>query len=477
VKRLGRYVAFVGAALCVAAPARAQELNRQAFPVGEDAVGLGGAYTGRAVDASATFYNPGGLVFGYTGSVSIGLALSLSSEYEVGDASGDTALEYEDAFGLPFYAGGAVQLGDEGEGRHALAFATLTPNHDRRRVSFTLDGGGASELLRVQRRDRQRWYGVSYAYRLTDWLGVGISAFIAIRNFEHREEEIRVDSTLRARASEVDYESELLVLRIGGLVRPIDELSLGLMFQPPGIVIGARGSATALRGEPATSERLVDDVGASSPLPWQLRAGASWEPERWLLFTADVILQGALGSRGDPVRRLALDVAPGLLGSYYANDYWGDYTVDFALGGRGVVEDTVPISAGFFTSFSSAPPIEEIDTYRPDRVDIFGGSLSVGFVNADVDIAIGVVAAFGVGSGLRAATFDSLGPPTYEVAHVRSQTIYIFLSGAGGAAEAIGRSVADELDLMEDDEEDGEDEAGISGRSSVPGSRASGPSR
>ena len=44
--------------------ADAQALYYRTIPIGERAIGLGGAYTGIADDPSATYYNPAGLMAG-----------------------------------------------------------------------------------------------------------------------------------------------------------------------------------------------------------------------------------------------------------------------------------------------------------------------------------------------------------------------------------------------------------------------------
>lgn len=163
--------------------ARAQEFNRQAFPVGDIAAGMGGAYSGWARDASGTFYNPAGLPFGRGGSVSVGLSLPIIDEYTVrGAMAGNTTLDYRDAFGVPFYAGGVLQAGRDGAGRHSVGLATFQPSRTNRRFTFA-DASGAPEFLRVHRSDQVRWYGLSYAYRPTEWFAVGTSVFVAVRNF------------------------------------------------------------------------------------------------------------------------------------------------------------------------------------------------------------------------------------------------------------------------------------------------------
>lgn len=436
-------------------------MNRQAFPIGEEALQLGGAYTGYARDASAGYYNPGGLVFGRAGSVGLSLSVNLRDAYDVAGGSTDaSALEYSDAFGVPLYAGGAVTIGGDetGEGRHALAATTLSPSQGGRNFTLAEQIGPLTRYQRVERRDYTRWYGASYAYRPLEWLGVGLTAFVATRSFEHREATVAADAGVRASASEVSLSAELLLFRIGALVRPIPQLTVGLMFQPPAIVVGARANARATRADGTTTLFANEDLQASSPLPFQIRLGAAWQPERSLLLSGDLILEGPQGSESDPVRRVVFAGPRGLLGTYLETEWWSDVTFDVALGGRAVIEDVVPVSVSFFTSVSAAPTPLAGDAYRPDQVDLFGATLSVGFIREGVQFSIGLLGSLGFGSGLRAGPFDSTGPPSYTVADVSTQTLYLFLSGAGAAVDAIAETVAETLDTdVQDGREDEED--------------------
>lgn len=458
---------FVFACLLGAAPAAAQELNRQAFPVGETAIGTGGAYTGRAEDASAAYYNPGGLALGRQGSVGVSLSLSLLDDYRVGAYDSDsTPLEYSDALGVPFYAGGAIQAGDHGI-RHGFAVATFAPNRVDRRFTLASQGMGDTRSLEVHRADRTRWYGISYGIRPIEGLGVGLSAFLATRQFRHEEGEIvgAGTSALYTRLARVDLTAELIIFRVGALWELDPTFSLGLMVQPPSIVVGGRATvsgtqAGASMGMDVDSRFVAEDIGADSPLPFQARAGASWRPDPALMLNADVIVEGPLGSASDPIERLRIDPAePQIFGSYLATRYHSDWVVDFAVGGRGVIENLVPISAGVFSSFSAAPSPEPGAVYQPDRRHVLGASLGVGVRTDEIDFAIGVVGAYGFGEGLVANAFRDLSAPDYRLADVQSQSIFLYLIGAGGTAKVLGRRVAEEILGRDGDSEDEEAEA------------------
>lgn len=456
--------------ILMSAPAQAQDMNRQTFPVGDEALRLGGAFTGRALDASAAFYNPGGLVFGRSGEVSLGLSLGLIDQMQIrGTVAEGTELEYRDPLGVPLHGGGAIQVGSRVDGyqQHALAFATFSPSQVNRRFSVALEGADTADLLRVERSERSRWFGVAYAFRPIEWLGIGLSGFMVARSFDHREAQLRTISrtSLTSRLSKVEIGAELLVFRIGALVRTDENLSFGLTFQPPSIVVGGRATVSGGRAaaDPLGVETLVvaENLSADSPVPWQLRFGIAWEPSTSFLLSADVIVEGPLGSESDPVRQVESAAPPGLIGTYFAPEYHTNWVVDVALGTRILIEDIVPLSVGMFTSLSAAPSFDDVTTvYSPDRIDVFGASLSVGYIDPEFELSVGLVGSLGFGRGLVADPFDDLAAPTYRAADVFSQTLFLFIGGAGGAALAIGSAVGRELFGRdgEDEEEAGTEE-------------------
>lgn len=446
-----------------AANALAQEANPGALPVGEEALGLGGAYTGCALDASAAWYDPGGLVFGRPGRVSASFSIGLVDRYTLRDTRPDGFdLDFGDGLGVPLFVGASLQAGREADGthRHAFAVSTLSPSQDRRR--FAIDrsvAGGSIETLRIQRNDATRYYGISYAYRLLREIGLGASIFLATRSFTHEEVEFAAGPTgSSVRQSHTELHAEALVFRIGGLFRIEDHFSLGLTFQPPAIEVGARATVAGARvSDPAgltlTSE---DQIGARSVIPWQLRLGVAWTPLDSLLFTADATLVGPVGSANDPVRRFDTAVDGGTLGYYVAPQLWSDWTMNGALGGRGLIEDAVPISLGAFVSVPFGPDVPDVPTslYQPDRVDLFGASLAVGYTADHFDFSIGVTGILGFGRGLRAGPVNGLEPAQWTATDLSTHAIYVFVTGAGSALAEVGRRVAEGV-LREDEVDSG----------------------
>src|SRR5689334_15283449 len=116
------------------AAARGQgiESNYKPYVVGGRAAGMGGAYTALADDGSGAYYNPGGLAF--TGSSS--LSFSLNAYGIVGgtvkDALGDGSdFVYRDLNVFPVATAGIKKLGDvdaaTGVSPHTVYFSVFVP--------------------------------------------------------------------------------------------------------------------------------------------------------------------------------------------------------------------------------------------------------------------------------------------------------------------------------------------------------------
>lgn len=469
----------------VASPStgRAQVLDGQTFLFGTTALGTGGATGAVSTDATALYYNPGGLAFGTGGSVSTSITFSVFNENVVRDGfvtgAGSANLVLEDIASFPFYVGGAVQFGakaPDGRRRHSVGFATFTPNNVRARFSGVLPEEGTTEppgsSLRIGIRSRNRWYGVGYAYRLVEQLGIGFSAFFIDNVLLHEEDQSDVSaSQLAARSSTVKIPSSQLVFRFGLNWRVERHVQLGLTFQPPDWQLRARGRVDEFLSQatvgdpdpPPVSVTTLEGLPADQPLPWRLRLAGSVAFDFPLRLELDAILSGRLGRADNPVqvidgvppRERPLPEATGI---YFAQTFTRNFTVDLALGGEGIVADRVPISAGIFTSVGNRTGFDAFqEDFSPARTDTFGTSLSVGLRGQGYDFSVGVVGIFSTGRFLRAvSTEPQQGLAGYEPVGARSTSVFVFVSGAGGAVTRL----ADEVTRFvgsDDEESEGSD--------------------
>jgi len=477
-------VSLLVALSCLApSPARAQELNYQTFLIGDRALGMGGAFTGLADDAAASWYNPAGLAQVRSSSIGGSLSVDAYRRYVIEDGYGSPIgvadLEHDDLPSVPLFAGLVKKFGGrdpDGVRRHAFALSTIhpTPLNRRFEVQLTNATTGVTTTLRITESDSTSWWGPSYAYRVTPRFALGASAFLVTRDFMHEEDELIVqegardpdgffrNSNLSLRQSTASLDAKSAVFRLGAIWDPDDHFRIGLMVQPPGLQfdgssrIYERRSYADLMAAPDPIATFFasdqNDLESESPIPWEVRLGAAYRHDENFTAVLDLSLHGPIGSEAAPVLPFG---APGpepvtgetpQPGDYLVQELRSELTANVSLGMESIIAEVVPLRAGLFTNFSAAPSVEgPSDTYGPANVDGFGASLSVGIRSGGYDLAVGAAGVMGSGRGYRTNP-DPGGvvPERYLPADVESQTLYFFLTGHKSAISRLAREVYNE---------------------------------
>ncbi len=472
--------AFVVALSLVAVSARADEYHYQTFLIGERALGMGGAATGVADEASAVFYNPAGIAL--MGGDAVGGNLSINAfdrrriEDGYGSPAGTADLSATYRPGVPLFASAVKRIGPRGADRvrrHAFALSTVNPMQRRLRYEVEVFNPDTRvrESLTIDTERRATWYGPTLALRLSEAFAVGLSVFWVRQRVRHREDATSVtaltldpsrgtyeNDTAFVRESLAKLDTHHLVFRLGGVWAPGGRWRVGLLFQPPGIeikdsarIMERRILADTLASPAYATLAFGDQRGLSgaAPIPWELRVGASYAPSEALLFGADLSVVGGVGSRAQPLRRFGdpePDPETGFVpepGDYVVRDLWRRPVVNVSVGMEAVLGGVVPLRLGFFTDRSAAPTIEgPTDVYQPVDIDRYGATASVGFRSGDYDLSLGAAVLYGRGRGLRTNPFGPTDPDaTYLPTDVQDRTVYFFVSGARRAAKRLARRV------------------------------------
>jgi long-chain fatty acid transport protein len=458
---------------CASLTARADPFHHQPVPLGERALGMGGAFAGVANDPSSTYYNPAGLARLEDVAISASLTLiALDRQLVLNgfrSARGSADLEHTSRPSLPVFAGVVKQLGwREGRTRrHAVAFSTFTV--DRRRLEFDeriqggADGEALVDTLTVSDERSARWQGVSYAYRASRELSLGLSAFLAINRMSHSEEQLALllraydeaaglyrDSDVVVRSRRTGSSVKNGVFRVGALYAFSARLRLGAMFQPPSFRFRGRGSvrdrevitqASPDAQEVSYYDESQSDLAADDPVPWELRVGVSWAPRYALLLSFDASAYGRRGTKEDPIVAIGepeaaagTDRAPSP-GAFVVERWWSRYSGNLAAGVEYSIKQVALLRGGVYTDLSAAPSVPKRATqYRPADVNRVGATLSIGLLARGYDLSVGAASSFGWGKTLALVADDPDQP--YVRTRVREQMIFLFLSGA---RRAIGK--------------------------------------
>jgi long-chain fatty acid transport protein len=372
-------------ALLVATPAFADEYHYQGSPIGGRAAAMGGAFTGLANDGAAAYYNPAGLVLG------TGTELSLStSVYGIArdDVAGSQAaqppafLAFPATFVLvktPFW----VKDGDPSP-RHRYGLAILITDFTK----IARQGLTATNEELFKATDTTTYFGLSYAYRISDRLSVGSSAWLVSRSIVRFDQSSTIASgggQFALDRRELEGSDSGLQLFLGALWRATDRLSFGLNLRTPSVDLGGTLTLTQFTKQPAESlqEQTTDKGVFTSQLPLSLAAGTALRLHRRLLVSADLSVHAPTG------RYVSLQT-PQMTESVDK-----DLVLNGAVGAEFMLSATVPLRLGFYTDRSSRPAgsaVVGLSALAPDYSVVTG---SIGYETERTALVGGTAYQFG----------------------------------------------------------------------------------
>lgn len=445
-----------------AGPARADEGRFQDYAVGARAMGLGGAFTAIADDASGIFYNPAGIVD--VGRARLSLATSLyglelhgTTPVEGVVQRLDRGITATDFIIVPSSTGAVVGLGEPlpgGHRRHAVAFGTLVPSYTSRFVETALEDEdtGAPARFRSQLTDRTLHAGVAYAHRPGPWLRVGVALHYVLRTIDAQddlagpfapgESERFFHTSTRLRSTQHSARAAF-----GVKLRPGPRWSFGISVTPPSLGLWRAidfESETVDAREPGLKPKLarasarLNNVDFTSHLPAMARVGVAFQEPGDFTVSADLIgyapssyvllrPEEIAGDRAGYERistPLRVDRNP---------------LLNAAIGFEKLLTNDFSLSAGVFTNFSSADKLIvnaggllARDSPRLSNVQMIGGSLALGFFQKHSLHRLGVTGSTGFGRIVvpAAPERDAIGAPPLRAVDATQTYLYVFWSSS-----------------------------------------------
>jgi hypothetical protein len=458
----------------------ADPFHFQGIPLGQRALGFGGAFTGLADDPSSAYYNPAGLVWTGDSALSASLTLNAFDRQTIRRGyrtpMGETDLRHEAGPSLPGSVAFLKRMGKrraDGERAHAIGLSSFTV--EQRTLGFDVevqDGPGRDvATLSVDRSSRTSWQGLSYAYRALDRLSFGLTGFLSLTRNQYREE--LIVAALGAPAGSgsfqtdaaywsghrVDADVKNLLTRFGVLYQPHDQVRVGLMVQPPSLHVRGRSSVrerhldTDVVGGSGTFFNATQrNLPAHYPMPWEIRAGVSYKPFAWWTLALDASVYGPTGSAKLPVIAVGrrrpdpeTGAVPGL-GRFELERWHRKTSGNVAFGTEIVVRNLVALRAGVFSSLSAAPDVpRQSRDYRAPDIHRFGGALSVGIMAAGYDLSLGAAGLYGRGDALAYDVGNDAMP--YQRTGVREATLFVFLTGMRNAISKLAKQAEEKFGI------------------------------
>jgi hypothetical protein len=236
--------------------AAAQDSHYWTHQYGTQANLLGGLVIGSVSGLAGTFYNPGSLPF-----IEQNQIILASKVFEYSDISLKNLamtgrdLSYSDLGQAPTMLAGTIRL--RGLGRHWLGFSYLT----RQSVNYDISGTGTESLnlipnapgpqgvavnYQLSERMTESWWGLTWAYKISPSLGVGLSQYITIR-VHHLDVEAGSEVSLPdghvalASGSTTSYYLNWRLLWKAGVIWDSPRLTLGATLTTPSLGLYGRG--------------------------------------------------------------------------------------------------------------------------------------------------------------------------------------------------------------------------------------------
>lgn len=277
--------------LTLAPSALAQDNNYWTLQYGNQARLLGGAVIGSASDLSAVYYNPGRLALAERFELVIAGNVVEFTATDL-DAAGRERNSGKARFSLsPSLFAGELKFGFLGKGRLAYSFMARQYSELRLAAAFLEGGGGGgnftADVVKLDHRLAEYWAGFSYATRVGDDIGVGVSMYVTPRS--HRTSVDVQEAFLAAGMPAVGYRSVGyeyshwgLLWKLGGSTR-LGDWDVGLTVTTPRIKLYGKGDVYDARAGIDRSDPDVDlidihvvpDLAARYKSPWSIAAGAS----------------------------------------------------------------------------------------------------------------------------------------------------------------------------------------------------------
>ena len=442
--------------LLVARLAAADDTHYQDYIVGDQAVGLGGAYTAIAADPSGMWYNPAGIVD--VRDTSLSLSANLYGIQDSTTGSHESILPEDPISKLvvvPSSAGFVQALGrsdTDGRRPYAIGMSIVVPSYHK--FSTAEEGVGQDQLLGVYRHgyhrafeDETLWVGAGGAMRLGSRMSIGAglvlehrslqdaaSSFVAsdLQNGEYR---IYRDSMV-----DLNFSNDSLLLTAGIKIELIRNLFFGACIRSPSLTVHSSGNMRFARSRSDGAgdsgfEPTPDEVSVESEtrINGEARAGIAWVLPDLLTLSADVsfhlpVTYTLIAVRSDDEQtkialRDALLIPPAISRSFVVN---------FNLGAEVQFLERFMLGMGAFTNFASSPSIPSTASRpTPAHVHMVGGTLAFGIKSKHTLTRIGAAFARGSGSDVIASNDpDQLALDTQQFVRVDlTQTfVYFFLS-------------------------------------------------
>lgn len=411
--------------------------------MGDRAAGMGGAYAAIADGPEGVYYNPAGLSF----SSSSYFSLSANAiQYKMLKYKGiqwdgaDKKVDYtRNSFSfIPNFFG---FLQKEKYFTFAFTIACLDSELFDQRDSFLLHRYGAADTpletgLNVDFNRQYMVYeaGPSFAFLPHKQVSIGFSTLVRYTSHKLITQQTEENSGLTGTQLQnlSNYLNENIVSitnQFGVQYMPIKYVSIGYSFSLPLDLVNVYSvKKTTVSG---FNDNNLTDGNSSS-----YQMASNYEPNQTATIVSDPLfrptfLKQTIGIAGFITKSLVVSADLSLYipiqkvhSDYSVMDPANErcFTWNVSTGVEWYITPNFPLRAGFFTDNANTPVIKEGRKNQQDHVNLYGGSISLGYATASMSVNVGVTVSGGVGQAQILA--DST-----DIQELQALGVNVFLSG------------------------------------------------
>jgi len=397
----------------LAQPAIAAFSNYNSILIGDQAAGMGGAYTAMAEDASAlAYYNPAGLAFlqGHSFSAAVGIYKKFDTTFGKEEDFTKAPLRINQGFfrAIPSSTGSIIRRGD-----FIWALSIVVPDFDSYKGDLRASTENTTTLSYV---DESLWVGGAVSRKISDEESLGLTMYYTARSFTRSLSDRSFPTASEAVLfnSEKTLVENALVAILGYHLKLTDKWSFGASLRTPNLTVKGSGSYFASRVDTnpytVTSVNLPDQK-TNVHIPGKFAVGVAYKEAEDFAVSADASLYQAVEYNDFD------DVT-------FATHWTHRQIWNVSIGAEKRVLPWLRIRAGAFTNFSSHPdPNPALTTGQTDKIDQLGFSANFAFTSGDkIDYTFG-----GYYTGGRGKSIQQINQTAEEV--VVTQHVFTMLVG------------------------------------------------
>jgi long-chain fatty acid transport protein len=393
--------------------ANAAFANYNSILIGDQAAGMGGAYTAMANDASAmAYYNPAGLAFlqGHSFSAAVGIYKKFDTTFGKEEDFTKAPLRINQGFfrAIPSSTGSVVKKGD-----YTLAFSIVVPDFDNYKGDLSASVDNTTTLAYI---DESLWVGGAFAKKISDIESLGLTLYYTARSYTRSLNDRSFPTATEAIlfSSEKTLVENAVVAILGYHMKLSDNWSFGASLRTPNLSV--KGAGSYFSSKVTTNPYSVISVNlpeeqTNVKIPGKLAVGMAYHQDEDFIVSADATLYQGL--EYDDFNNQS-----------FATHYTHRQTWNLSMGAEKRVMPWLKVRAGVFTNFSSHPtPDPKLNAGQPDKIDQVGFSANAVFISGDkIDYTFG-----GYYTGGRGKSIQQINQAAEEV--IVTQHVFTMLVG------------------------------------------------